>query len=107
MHEAGTPEQPFDVEALEGYDPLADAFIEDPDAVFERLREACPVFLDRPRDVWIVTRHEDVLAAFSDFESFSSALHEFPEVPEDLAERVPHEVLGDALNNVDPPKHTV
>lgn len=48
----------------------------DPFPTYERLREQQPVFRDRVHNRWILSRYDDVLAAFRDNESFDRALYE-------------------------------
>ena len=48
------------------FDPSDPAFLEDPYPVLNRLREAAPVFYDKARARWFVTRHEDVRSCLRD-----------------------------------------
>jgi len=55
------------------WDPLADDAVADPIAAHARLREQCPgSFSDRWDGFWSLTRHEDVVAAALDTETFIS-----------------------------------
>jgi cytochrome P450 len=55
------------------FDPFSEEFFDDPAAVFRRLREEAPLYYDDEGDYYVLTRHDDVAAAFKDHESFSSA----------------------------------
>src|SRR5882724_6059598 len=55
------------------FDPFSEEFFNDPAAVFRRLREEAPLYYDDEGDYYVLTRHDDVAAAFKDHESFSSA----------------------------------
>jgi cytochrome P450 len=46
--------------------PLNPAFSDDPHALLDRLREACPVYRDAQAGTFILTRHEDVRGVLSD-----------------------------------------
>jgi hypothetical protein len=52
-----------------------EAFTLDPFAVWAELRRTAPVFHDTVDDVWLVTRHADVIAGFADTERFSNRLY--------------------------------
>lgn len=52
-----------------------DSFARDPYPVWRRLRDSHPVFHDPVDDVYVVTRHADVLAAFFDTAQLSSRLY--------------------------------
>ena len=68
---------------LEGFDPLSQDFLTDPTPWFRRARsEGLPVFYVRDLDLWVLTRYEDVAAAFADFKTFSSELTNAPAIPE-------------------------
>jgi len=55
------------------FDPLSAAQREDPFAVLALARREQPVFYSPELDLWVVTRHADVLAVLKDHRSFSSA----------------------------------
>ncbi|NDU74864.1 cytochrome P450 [Actinomadura sp. DSM 109109] len=46
---------------------------QDPYPVYTQLREDAPVYRNDEEDFWVLSRHEDVTAAFQDFRRFSSA----------------------------------
>ncbi len=92
-----------------GFDPMTPAQREDPFDVLERARRECPVFHVAALDLWVVTRHDDVLTVLKDHRSFSSAgaLKSSPgpfpaEVQAVLAEGFPEMPY---IIEVDPPLH--
>ena len=54
------------------FDPQALSAMEDPYPVFAQLREEHPVFYSQERDLWVVSRYEDVRAILLDAETFAS-----------------------------------
>lgn len=54
------------------FDPQALSAMEDPYPVFAALREEHPVFHAKERDLWVVSRYEDVRAILLDAETFAS-----------------------------------
>jgi cytochrome P450 len=54
-------------------DPIAQLTQDDPHRVYGELREHHPVYYIAERDLWVLSRYEDVLAAVRDPETFSSA----------------------------------
>ncbi|KWT63395.1 hypothetical protein ADL21_02990 [Streptomyces albus subsp. albus] len=54
------------------YDPLSDSQLDDPYPVYKRMRDECPIVFDETRNVWVVTRHEDVLTVALDPKTYSS-----------------------------------
>jgi cytochrome P450 len=61
------------------FDPYSYAFHEDPYPVYRRLREERPVYYNADLNLWAISRHADVLAAFRDNERLSSANGVSPE----------------------------
>jgi cytochrome P450 len=55
------------------FDPYSDEFYNNPFDIYRRMREDAPLYYDEKEDFYALTRHEDVAAAFKDFEGFSSA----------------------------------
>lgn len=53
-------------------DPLAQSFIEEPYEIFRALRNESPVHFVASRNMWIVTRYDDVVAAARNTAVFSS-----------------------------------
>jgi cytochrome P450 len=92
---------------LEGFDPLSQDFLADPTPWFQRARSAgLPVFYVPDLDLWVITRHEDVAAAFADFRTFSSELSNAPAIPERYLDRVPRDFFPPTNMSKDPPDHT-
>ena len=55
-------------------DLFAEDAIRDPYAFFGRIRETDPVHWNARHQLWIITRHADVVSIVRDHESFSSAV---------------------------------
>jgi cytochrome P450 len=55
------------------FDPFSEEFFNNPFEIYRRMREDAPLYYDEKEDFYALTRHEDVSAAFKDFESYSSA----------------------------------
>ena len=55
------------------FDPYSDEFYNNPFDIYARMREDAPLYYDEKEDFYALTRHEDVSAAFKDFETYSSA----------------------------------
>jgi cytochrome P450 len=55
------------------FDPFSQEFFDNPCEIYRRMRDEEPVYYDEERDFYALTRHEDVAAAFKNFETFSSA----------------------------------
>jgi cytochrome P450 len=99
--------------APEGFNPFSPGFLEDPHEFWQSARDN-PVFFYEPLHCWVLSRHEDIGAAFRDWHSFSSrALRAVP-LPAQSRERVPAEVraipptiMKSTFINMDPPEHTV
>jgi cytochrome P450 len=91
---------------LEGFDPYAEAFLQDPYPLLERARRECPVFYYPPMDFWVLTRYDDVARAVSDHETFSNAVWRTVPRPPRFAGRVPENLMGVSFINLDPPTHT-
>jgi hypothetical protein len=54
------------------YDPYAYEVHEDPYPIYRALRDEAPVYRNEALGFWALSRHQDVLAAFKDVETFSS-----------------------------------
>ncbi len=54
-------------------DPIPQTIADDPHPIYRVLREDEPVHYVEKRDLWVLSRHEDVLAAIKDPETFTSA----------------------------------
>jgi cytochrome P450 len=55
------------------FDPFSQEFYDDPVEIYREVREQSPVYYSEQYDFYALTRHEDVAAAFKDFETYSSA----------------------------------
>jgi cytochrome P450 len=55
------------------FDPFSDDFYNAPWETYRRMRDEAPVYYSEQYDFYAITRHEDVLAAYRDTETFSSA----------------------------------
>ena len=54
-----------------GWDPLVQ--LDDPYPVYRRLRNEAPCYHHEGRDVWVLSRFDDIVAAAKDWETFSSS----------------------------------
>ena len=95
-------------------DLFAAEAIRDPYAFFGRLRETDPVHWNARHQLWIITRHADVIAIVRDHASFSSAVIQsdrrgpYPPLDENglsLLDEV-RRFRGAQLVEQDPPRHT-
>jgi len=71
----------------------------DPYPYYAELREADPAHYSPVEDIWVLTRFDDCLAAFSDWQTWSSERR--GNLLNDLPERI-----GRTLGTTDPPRHT-
>lgn len=55
------------------FDPFSEDYFNNPFDIYRRMREEAPLYYDEKEDFYALTRHEDVAAAFKDFETYSSA----------------------------------
>ncbi|KUH80215.1 MULTISPECIES: cytochrome P450 [unclassified Mycobacterium] len=55
------------------FDPFSEAFFNGPWEIYRRLREEAPVYYNAEHDFYALSRHEDVAAAYKDFQTYSSA----------------------------------
>jgi cytochrome P450 len=83
------------------FDPFSEEFFTDPYPTYRRMREEAPVYYNEEHDFYALSRHQDVAAAFKDYETYSSARGI------DLAmvknDSVPPE--GKSIIFMDPPEH--
>jgi cytochrome P450 len=56
------------------FDPYDYAFHEDPYPLYARLRDEAPLHYNEDGEFWVLSRHEDVFAAFRDDETFSNRM---------------------------------
>jgi cytochrome P450 len=91
------------------YDPLTVAAAEDPQPWLSAARAAAPVFHHEPLDLYVVTRHADILAVLRDPATFSSRYaNKFkPMDSPALRAAFPHGHPGlRAMTLTDPPAHS-
>ncbi|MGB8387037.1 cytochrome P450 [Mycobacterium sp.] len=82
------------------FDPFSEDFFTKPYETYRRMREEAPVYYSEQYDFYALTRHEDVAAAFKDWESYSSAYGV------DLAQvRKGHVTEHGSIIAMDPPAH--
>jgi cytochrome P450 len=55
------------------FDPFSEEFFTDPYPTYRRMREEAPVYYDVEHDFYALARHQDVAAAFKDYQTYSSA----------------------------------
>jgi cytochrome P450 len=55
------------------WDPFLPATIDDPYPLYEELRKSHPVYHNSHRDLWAISRFDDILAVNADWQNFSSA----------------------------------
>src|SRR5947209_3539898 len=55
------------------FDPFSEEFFDNPYGTYARMRNEAPVYYNEKHDFYALTRHEDVAAAYKDFETYSSA----------------------------------
>jgi cytochrome P450 len=84
------------------YSPYAYEIHEDPYPVYARLRAEAPVYRNDEFDFWALSRHEDVLAAFRNVDTFSNAYG----VSLDPSAFSPDAHKTMSFLALDPPRHT-
>jgi cytochrome P450 len=55
------------------FDPFSEEFFASPYETYRRMRDEAPVHYSQEYDFYALTRHDDVAAAFKDFDTYSSA----------------------------------
>lgn len=55
------------------FDPFSEEFFNGPWEIYRRMRDEAPVYYNEEHDFYALSRHEDVAAAFKDYETYSSA----------------------------------
>ena len=80
------------------YDPLAREVQEDPYPYYRRLLADYPLYHNAERDIWALSRYEDLRGALKDWQTFSSG---------DGVNLEPGftETIGPEILNMDPPRH--
>jgi cytochrome P450 len=98
---------------LVGFDPLGEAFQQNPYPFFEAMRAASPVWIDPATGLGFVTRHDLVARMLRDTQTFSSAMGATPNEPppaevadEVAAIKAQGWVRPPTMLTVDPPDHT-
>lgn len=83
------------------YDPFDTGIQDDPYPVYRQLRDDAPVFRAETSNTWVLSRHEDVIAALLDHQTFSSVNGVFPTPPDApfLESFLPMMIM------MDPPRH--
>jgi cytochrome P450 len=82
------------------YDPYSYEIDADPYPLYRRMRDEAPLYRNERLDFWALTRFDDCLAAFLDWQTFSSAQGTVLELMDD--ERLP----GSMIIFMDPPRQT-
>jgi cytochrome P450 len=54
------------------FDPFAETFVSRPHEIFRRLRQEAPVYYNDQLDFYALTRYDDVVAAFRDYQTYSN-----------------------------------
>lgn len=82
------------------FDPFSEEFFTSPYETYRRMREEAPVYYSEQYDFYALTRHDDVSAAFKNYETYSSAYGV------DLAQVRKGEVaVHGSIIAMDPPMH--
>lgn len=81
------------------YDPYSYEIDEDPYPVYRRMRDEAPVYRNERLDFYALTRFDDCLRAFVDWETYSSARGT-------VLELMDHDVSGPLIIFMDPPRQT-
>jgi cytochrome P450 len=87
-------------------DLASQEFLRCPAQALEPARDSRPVFRIEDRDLWVITRYDDVAQALGDFKTFSSEMPETPAIPAQYVDRIPPDFFPPTLIDRDPPSHT-
>jgi cytochrome P450 len=79
------------------FDPYSPAVDADPFPYYKILRDEHPCFWSKDANMWILSRHADILAALSNWQTYSSARG-------NLMDELPNRA-GSTLGTTDPPRH--
>src|ERR1700709_235301 len=82
------------------FNPYSDVFFDDPYETYQWMRDEAPVYYSERWDFYALTRHEDVIAAHRDWETFSSA---YGVTLDGLSMR--QRLNTNTLTLMDPPEH--
>src|ERR1700749_2321558 len=72
-HGAGSATKSREDDSPMEFDPYSDSFFDNPYETYRWMRDEAPVYYSERWDFYALTRHEDVVAAHRDWETFSSA----------------------------------
>jgi cytochrome P450 len=81
------------------FDPFSDDYFNNPYETYRRMRDEAPVYYSEQYDFYALSRHEDVAAAFKDYETYSSARGTL------LEEVLSGTMQGQSMISMDPPDH--
>lgn len=84
------------------YDPYDTAIVTDPYPIYARLRDEAPLYYNERYDFWALSRHADVDAALSDWETFSNSRSDILELVQS-----DYPMPKGVMMMVDPPEHTM
>ena len=90
---------------LTGLDLLSPEYTNNPERFIARAHREQPVYYYPPMNIWVLTKHSDVHAAFMDASTFSSQAWGLVPPPLDLVRRVPDMFTDIRINSMDPPQH--
>jgi len=79
------------------FDPYSPEMDADPFPTYRALRDEAPCFYSEEASMWVLTRHDDIVAALNDWRTFSSAQG-------NLMDELPNRA-GATLGTTDPPRH--
>ena len=80
------------------FDPFLPQFQTDPYPYYKKLREEYPAYYLKARDLWLISRYDDVMAILTNTKTWSSQAN--GNVVNDSPERI-----GRTLGTTDPPRH--
>jgi len=81
------------------FNPYSPTFREDPYPVYRRLRDEYPVYHNEELGFYALSRHDDIVAALQDVETFSSSNALGIGAPKEVLDQIPMMML------LDPPRH--
>lgn len=79
------------------FDPYSPEIDANPYPAYKILRDEHPCFWSEEAQMWVLSRHEDIVMALNDWETFSSAQG-------NLVNELPGRA-GSTLGTTDPPRH--
>lgn len=79
------------------FDPYSPQMDADPFPTYRALRNEAPCFYSEDAGMWVLTRHDDIVAALNDWRTYSSAKG-------NLMDELPNRA-GATLGTTDPPRH--